>query len=220
LVLVREAKFGTSVYGITGSNGSTVRAMLDGSASVQVVPDFSNASQLNDAGALWIDVGPVSNNPGLMSAAEIANLQTFIASGRRIVMIGENAYWSAWNSQLLAQVGGTFSDTDFTDSTSRVGAHQLTSGVDQVFVQAGGIAVGGTSLFAENFATLWGSQQNVLTLLDVNVFGDNFLWYEDNQLFAQNTVSWITTAVPEPSTYALGALAFVGLFAFRRSRKG
>jgi hypothetical protein len=53
-------------------------------------------------------------------------------------------------------------------------SHELTDGVDSVLVTVAGIAdEGGIALFDYNVVTLWG--ENALTVLDVNIFDDEYL---------------------------------------------
>ena len=188
--------------------------------------------------ALWIDQR-WHHTP---QAAEIANLQAFVQTGRRVVLVGENASWGGWNAALLTMLGGQEGPLagrlpneggspglGCQDGlTDRAVDHMLTRGVGQIRMACGGYAIGGTSLFGYGVATLWGAQQNVLTILDANVLDD--VWYQgsNNRQFQANVVAWaagaeasaaVVLTTPEPGTWALlgtGLLAVGGLAVRRR----
>jgi hypothetical protein len=171
--------------------------------AVSVVSNLT-ASSIENADALWID------HRGAFTAlpkAELDVLVDYIASGRRVVFMGENVLWDAWNRPVLEALGGGFAGgTVFATATPTDNAPELTDGVDGVPLASAGIASGGVALFDQNWATLWGD--NVLTLLD----GDAFATVRFNQgvePFATNVVNWL--AVPNVATMlplAAGMLAF------------
>jgi hypothetical protein len=222
-VLVRESKYLPTTYGYGGGGWTSITSMLNAADTVQEVVDFSNATQVSSADALWIDLGPISGS-GFLSAGEVTNIANFIASGKRVVMIGENTSWTSWNNQILGVVGGTAANSTSNGFASTATANALTNGVTGIYIPSGGLtstAIGGTALFSQNVATLWGSEQNVLTLLDVNVYSDTYLSQPDNTEFAANTVAWITEdiseVVPEAtSILAWSILALTGLAAASR----
>jgi len=182
--------------------------------------------------ALWVD----QRYQSAPQAAELANLLTYAATGRRVVIVGENATWGPWNAAILGALGGSEGplQSDYGVGCNygpayTVTHNALTAGVASVNMTCGGYAVGGTALFDYNVATLWGPKQNVLTLLDANVFDDRFISTGGAQ-FRQNVVSWAAAprdvaanvaAVPEPATVALvgGGLLTLGA-AVRRRRDG
>jgi hypothetical protein len=190
--------------------------------------------------ALWIDQR-WHHTPG---QDEIANLLAFIQTGRRVVLVGENASWGGWNGALLSMLGGQEGplagllpnqggspDLGCQDGlTARAVDHMLTQGVRQIRMACGGYALGGTSLFNYGVATLWGADQNVLTVLDANVLDDVWLQGSNNRQFQGNVVAWVAGApasaavaltTPEPGTWALlgtGLLALGGI-ATRQKRR-
>jgi hypothetical protein len=161
--------------------------------------------------ALWIDQRGIE---GRLAADEIQNVAAFIATGRRVVMIGEHQSWFIWNSDILSTVGGApLYGTSGSGIATPVSSHPLTAGVSQVSMPVTGIAVGGTPLFNVNFATLWGD--SVLTILDENIFNSVYWSTLDNAQFAGNVATWVTTAptaaVPEPGTLVFVAAGLVFL---------
>ena len=167
---------------------------------------------------LWIDFRA---DQSTLSASEISVLSSFINSGRRMVFIGENGSWDAWNESFLSLVGGSSSAQCSFQVSSTVYTHQLTAGVSMTQPACSSEAVGGTALFGFNYATLWGAQQNVLTVLDSDVFDDNYGTAYDDQRFAHNVAVWLaedTTAVPEPATFALVATGLAAIGMARRRR--
>ncbi|PYS75401.1 MAG: hypothetical protein DMF66_19705, partial [Acidobacteria bacterium] len=121
---------------------------------------------------------PTFNTPGgSLTPTEISNLRAFAATGRRLVLFGENGNWGAWDNGILSAVGGSYSGSDVGlvfDSPALT--HPLTAGVNTVVWNSDGIATGGTPLFQNNAATLWGANQNALTVLSDNAVDDGF-WF-------------------------------------------
>jgi hypothetical protein len=188
-------------------------------------PALTDLSAMLQYDALWVDQRYMDTP----SAGELANLVAYANTGRRVVVVGENASWGGWNAAILGALGGT-EGGPFSGSGSpgcRLGgtntalAHALTAGVASVNMACGGYAVGGTSLFDYGVATLWGASQNVLVVLDANLFDDRFM-QPDGVRFEQNVVTWLagaSTTAPEPATFALlgtGLLALGGIAARRR----
>jgi hypothetical protein len=156
-----------------------------------------------------------------LTTTETSNLLSYINSGRKLLMFGENEGWPDWNQSILDLVGGPNSNIGYNGNTSPVVSNDLTAGVGSVYVPYSGIVSnGGQALFAQNFATLWGS--NVLTILDVNVQSDAYWNVADNAQFGTNVANWLASPlpispVPEPSIFALFSLGLAGLgFANRR----
>jgi hypothetical protein len=189
-------------------------------STVTVVPNFQNLSQMLSYDRLWLDQRWTS---GSLTSTEISNIAAFIATGRRVVMVGENDYWTSWDNQILSIVGGSFGG-EYTGSANTVLADPLTAGVSSVNLPTAGlVASGGTALFDHNWATLWGATGNTLTLLDVNVMSDTYWSSNNNGQFSENVAEWLAAtgsdgAVPEPITI-LGVFSGVGaLGAYLRRR--
>ena len=105
-------------------------------------------------------------------------------------MFGENNSWSNWNNQILGLVGASYGGGTTSGLTSSALNHPLLRGVDQVDVVVGGVAVGGTPLFDDNFATLFGS--SVLTILEVSSQATASWGNADNAKFFSNVADWAT----------------------------
>ena len=184
---------------------------------------LDNLAVLMGYNRLWVTARSInySDPTNNLSATEISNIEAFIATGRRVVLIGENDAWADWDNSLLGMLGGTFvGNTGFSESITPVLADPLTAGVAYLSHDADGIASGGTPLFSENVVTLWGSSQNVVTYLSMSQMGGT------NTTFEQNLATWLAGSggpeVPEPTYDVIvgAALAALGLVRRRhRSRR-
>ena len=195
---------------------------------VTVVDNLDDAAQVSAADALWIDTrNSKSGSPiGHLSATEKANIAAFIATGKRVVMFGENSNWEPWNTDLLDIVGGSYTGETYVGPVVPAFTHALTAGVTQVQFRVSGLASGGQSLFAQPIVTLWGPQSNVLVHLDASEFADFFMTapatYQDRQ-FVTNIAEWVATPVPEPACGALllgaGLIAALAIVRMKRSER-
>ena len=186
-------------------------ALNNACPNIDTASNFENLTQMLSYDALWLDARQTTS---LLSTTELSNLSTFIGTGRRVVLMGENDNWTGWNNQILALGGGSYG-SHYNGIASPVVDNELTNGVSTVYLPTAGRAVGGTALFDQNFATLWGD--NVLTVLDINFFSDYYWTTEDNQVFAQNVANWVcASTVPLPGTVWLLSVGIAGLAVIRR----
>ncbi len=215
-----------------------VTATLDAAYGSRItqVATLSDRGALLAYDALWVDQR-WHHTPG---AHEIDNLRAFIETGRRVVLVGENASWGAWNGSLLSALGGAEGPLVGPlpneggqpgpgcqdGAAGRVFDHALTRGVARINMACAGYAVGGTALFDYNVATLWGTRQNVLTLLDANVLDDRYGVGYDGRQFRVNVVDWLAApaasaalTAPEPGTWALVGTGLVALGGVARGRR-
>jgi hypothetical protein len=206
-LLVNTHDSGKYVYGglhYRGGQWSKLTDVIDRQfSSVATVSTMSDLAFMLEHDALWVD----QRFQTTASAAEIDNLLAFAATGRRVVVMGENATWGGWNSQVLTALGGMEGPLGGWTTPTHSGdvnwgagcmngrvmglpTHALTIGVAGINVACAGYAIGGTQLFAYNVASLWRPQQNVLTILDGNIMDDLFAAYE-GPVFRNRVVSWL-----------------------------
>lgn len=181
-----------SAYGLPQWNNMT--AAIDASfATVTTTTELEELGFMLGFDALWIDHrGYDHASVDYLSAGEMANISAFIDSGRRVVMIGENEAWTIWNNQLMSIVGGGFSGADCSSTTAAVVfPHEITEGVSNVRPICVGLASGGTPFLDVPFVTLWGAQQNVVTILDENAESDGGWTLLDNARFFTNIAEWL-----------------------------
>ncbi len=170
-------------------------AIKAATASVYVAPDLENLGVMLAFDALWVDQRGLDSDPGSsLTALEIANIEAFIRTGRRVVMMGENNAWTNWNNQILGTVSASYAGGVATGAVPTAAYRPPTTGVDAVYVMSGGAAYSGRNLFTENVVTMWPPGDRVLTVLDVNLWSDGWA-NEDNELFAVNVAKWIGCSV-------------------------
>ena len=198
-------------YGYGKNNWDNMTSAINnaiGASNVVLLDDLTGS--LSGYDALMVEL---RNPSDVLSTTEMSNLQAFITTGKRVVMFGENDIWYVWNNSILGVVGGSFDMYDSGVIDKRYD-HFLTTDVSSVYLPVGGIAVGGTSLFDGNFATLWEPGLNVLTVLDVNVVSDVYWNYYDNSQFATNIANWLARSPSSPNNNVVPEPTSVLLFGF------
>jgi len=210
LLVSQESPYLAYGYGLSSWNTFTsdINSAFGGPGNVTVYgSDLTSLTYMLNYSALML----VARQPygQALSATEIANITAYEATGRRVLLIGENSAWTAWNNSILATVGGTYSGTDATSTLNRVVLDSITAGSPTLNTAYDGIAVGGLSLYDQNVVTQWGSG-NVVSLLSINVQQDSL----GNFAFDNNLASWLasgSTPIPEPGTLLLFGSGILGL---------
>ncbi|MCA9293575.1 MAG: hypothetical protein KDA20_07160 [Phycisphaerales bacterium] len=207
---------GTGGKGYGFSNTEYFTAEVDAAFdSVTMTANLNNLGQMMSYDALLVDQ---RWRTGSLNATEMANLEAFIATGRKVVIFGEKVegnWWQNWNTQVMQIAGGHLDTASNQDIVNVVGADAiLTQGVESVRTVGAATVKGGTAFFDRNFATMWGA--NVLTVMDTDVVDDRYWFDQDNAVFSANIATWLAAPIPAPSS-AMG-LGLVGLAALRRRR--
>lgn len=206
-------------YSVGGSDWGAFTSALAAQGGYEI-GSVSNAAQVAAADAILI-VARSGFEPGAaLTATEQANLTSFLATGKRVVIVGDGVdfiFGEFTDSAVAFASGGTASATYFVSTTATaLPGDPLTSGVTSVLLQGAATVNGGTALFTPNWATLWGD--NLLTVLDVNA-----LTASPGPAFRDNIASWLgasqaTAPVPEPASWAMMMLGF-GLAGFAMRRR-
>ena len=206
-------------YGYGNSDWTQMTGFLQSAFGISNITVASDTTGLLGYDRLWLDQRWVT---GSLTAQEISDIGAFVATGRRTVLIGENDDWSNWSNQILGIVGGSYSGNDTSDVINTITASPITAGVNSIYTIVDGIAVGGLPLFDQNVATLWGTSQNVLSILSVNIMDDTYIVNNDNVTFSANTAEWLAgTPIPEPGsiTLLITGLGLIAGIAWKRGKK-
>lgn len=220
LVIQTAATSGGFGYGYGNSDWTQMTGFLQAAFGVSNITVASDTTGIMGYDRVWLDQRWTG---GSLTPQEISDLTAFVATGRRAVLIGENNDWTLWNNQILGIVGGSYAGGEVSGVINTVVSSPLTNGVNSIFTIVDGIAVGGLSLFDQNVATLWGSSENVLSILSVNIMDDDYIGNDDNVAFSNNTAQWLAAgAVPEPGSVVLMAigLGLLGSGILCRRKKG
>lgn len=213
-----------------GRDWTTMTSLLQSSFDITTGAALPSLSALGGFDALWVD----QRYFAAPTQTDISTILGFAASGRRVVLVGENQSsldfgFVTWSAPMVHALGGEQGDpvpTSYGDGcrygvVNTVLANALTVGVNTVGVGCAGFAIGGTSLFDYNVATLWGDRLNVLTMLDANMLDDDYSLGNDGVKFQQNVVGWLSAdvaVVPEPGTFVLLVPALFGVGMVVRKR--
>ncbi len=205
-----------------GSDTQFTQCLLNTGA---VLATGSMASyQLNDSDAVIVNC-PESSY--YYSAAELSVLSSLLNSNVQVLVFGEHSGWANSDNQLATLLGGNYYTLPYyaNDQQAINGYPLLTDGVTSFeFAAPGYIAANGNGLaLSQNDSiTLWGTNRNFLTLLDVNLLSNDYINRADNKVFANNLAAWLSgaTPIPESSAYTmLFALTMLLSIPLRRQRK-
>ncbi len=161
-------------------------------STVDIAPNLEDYSQMLQYDAVMVQIREFN---AVLTPTEKTNLTQYIATGRRVLMIGENpSLWFSWNNDLCTVAGGSSTNQESNGNYNVANPVPiLTDGVTTVNIPNGGIANGGLNIFTTNTATLWSGNgtDNVLTMLDVNVFEDDRWNTLDGGVFSANVAKWL-----------------------------
>ena len=208
----------TGAYGQFDWTGVTADLNTANGGALTVAADLSNLSSMLAYNGLWVDCRQTAINT--FTTAETANLQAYIATGRRVVLIGGPGPQSqtlpnstVWNDAIMSAVDGPTGTSYFTTSAYAPNAtpSRPTSPVDAnvsaITVPAGAVTSSGSSLFADRVATVWGPAENVIVFLDTATLSDDYLGKQSDGTFAANLASWVAGAEsdgPSPWSSSIG----------------
>jgi hypothetical protein len=169
---------------------------------VATVADLSNLTQLLKYNGLWVDVRFQAG----LTAIESANLQAYIATGRRVVVIGSNVNYGQWDTSVLSAFGGSYNNGSYTGTTPTLTPGVLTFNVSAGFYAPGaGLAPSGSTLFEDRVATMWGPARNALVILDTEGFASDYISSASNTAFAANVAAWVAGNTSDsPSKWMAG----------------
>lgn len=198
-----------------------------GASNITVTSGLSSGA-LAGYNALMLSLPTLPDSPWLLSASEVAEVSSFLNAGGRMYVFGENNAWQNWDNQIASIVGATVGSSCFYGNTNAVGTSGLLNGVNSIYAPCANEFTslgGGTKLFANDVAALFGPTQNALVYLDVNICDDSYIGTADNRQFCSNIGGWLSgeidppTTVPEPGTWVLMATGLAGVLTIKRRRR-
>ncbi|MEZ4586114.1 MAG: PEP-CTERM sorting domain-containing protein [Gemmatimonadales bacterium] len=213
--------YGWATGGYTYGFNNLLNHAFSTGASVNVTVVDNLASSLAGYSAVLVELGDFGPE-GALSPVEAVNLAAFVASGKRVVIFGENFLWNSWNASFLGVLGASNCSSSTINTTPAVPLSQsqpLTAGVTTLAAPAPGCVAGGSQLFTNPVASLLGPSQNVLALMDIDAVGGS-----RNPEFQQNVATWLVghpfVVTPEPTTIVLlgTGLIAIGLGRYRVRR--
>ncbi len=172
---------------------------------------FDDLSNLLLYDAVWVD----QELGSALTAAEQAALTAYISAGHKVVLIGENDSWASWLPTIMNVVGGSHIAVCSWDIGAPNSAQPLTKGVNTVQNICGSLidvnAGNPDILFSNDMAATYcvGAGQ-ALVILDSN-WNDDDYWAEDNMIFAQNIVDWLSTPVDDLCPWDLDDSGTIGV---------
>jgi hypothetical protein len=214
--------FAPSSYAVgTGSLITNLTSYIN--AQGAAAGSLSDTTLVSSSTALLLNLRLNGSAATALSATEVTNLQAFIASGKRVLIIGENSSsFSGWDQSFINAVGNsaTYSPIVTNGSVTPVVTNSLTAGVTSVAIGGGGSVLGGTELFSQNVAATFGASDNVLLVMDVNALSNNS---GGTDQFQKNIATWlggsVASDVPEPASWAMMLVGFGTIGFGMRSRQ-
>lgn len=220
--LILSVEYGQQ-FGELTFDAATLNTVLAAGNTHTSTGNLENTALVNSADSLWVGLG---NAGQPLTATELANLQGFINSGRRVVIHGEHGGWATWNSSVLGALGGVAQNNSNNQETARAvvgNSGGLTDGVSEITLNHwSDVASGNRTDLVENGAvSVWGPDANVLLFLDGNWLLGTPGVLNRNSGFTSNVGTWLSQsqAVPEPTSFAMLGLVGCGLSFRRRRRK-
>ena len=185
---------GSGGYGGSDWAGTTsIINQVFGASHVTVSTNpLTDINYLSGFTSLWVDLRLEGQT---LSPAEVTVLQSYIAAGHRVVIVGENFFFQGWDNSILGLYGaaytGSFGGTRTVSPV--IPCDSLTANVTSLSLVSAGISSGGTALFDTNVASLFAPNQNLLIILDSNIL-DEQDGLAGNRAFETNVANWLAGA--------------------------
>ncbi len=195
-------------------------SVFDAAHTITTVADFDDPADFAGMDAVWVNAHINGNfNGGVFTAAEAANVRSFIESGKKAVIITDNSNWSSFNAQIETIIGATITNTCDNSTGVASATNPLGAGVGGVNHGCGSIldpAANAEVIVSNGIASLYSvGSGEVLVITSVDLFR---LSNPTEPEFLRNISAWLdeplnVAEVPVPGGLPMlvGGVALLGL---------
>lgn len=194
----------------TGAEHSTLRGIIIGNGGTLAASTPTlTAAYLAGVNVFYTSL--LNTSTGVLSAAEQAALQAWVAAGGTLIVTSDIFPLPAYDS-FTSFWGVTFTSVSTSGISVPIASHAITAGVtsysyvtNATFSQPANTLVLGNDTAANRFmmvmepGTGFGSGGRIFVIGDHNMFANSTIGQASNATLATNIVNWACSAIPTPT---------------------